>query len=102
MGILWYCALLRHFTGARIPGVRGHARPEVCKGPWSPRGSRGYAPHGYMGLMAGYASCCTQYIRCCPLGPCTDAVHGVPGHNRWGVAETPLPAKTQGRTVDCL
>ena len=31
------------------------------------------------------------------LGPCIDAVHGAPGHNRWGVAETPLPAKSQGR-----
>ena len=36
------------------------------------------------------------------LGPCIDAVHGAPGHNRWGVVETPLPAKSQGRTVDCL
>ena len=26
------------------------------------------------------------------------AVPGAAGHNRWGVAETPLPAKTQGRT----
>ena len=29
-----------------------------------------------------------------PFGPCTDAVHGAPGHNRWGVVETPLPVKT--------
>ena len=28
-------------------------------------------------------------------------VEGAPGHNRWGVAETPLPAKSQGRTGDC-
>ena len=27
-------------------------------------------------------------------------VEGAPGHNRWGVAETPLPAKSQGRTGD--
>ena len=32
--------------------------------------------------------------------PCTAAVHGAAGHNRWGVAETPLPAKTQGRNTD--
>ena len=32
MGILWYCASLRHFTGTRIPGVCGHGRPEVFKG----------------------------------------------------------------------
>ena len=35
----------------------------------------------------------------CSLGPCTDAVHGAAGHNRWGVAETPLLVKTQGRNV---
>ena len=28
-------------------------------------------------------------------------VEGAPGHNRWGVEETPLPAKSQGRTGDC-
>ena len=66
-----------------FPGVRCHGRPEVCKLPWSLRGSRGYAPHGYMGLMAEHAACCTQYTRCCPFGPCTGAVHGAPGHNRW-------------------
>ena len=27
-------------------------------------------------------------------------VEGAPGHNRWGVAETPLPAQSQGRTED--
>ena len=27
-------------------------------------------------------------------------VEGAPGHNRWGVAETPLPAKSHGRTGD--
>ena len=43
----------------------------------------------------------TTYNRCCPFGPCTDAVHGAPGHNRWGVVETPLPVKTQGETMNC-
>ena len=28
------------------------------------------------------------------------AVLGAAGHNRWGVAETPLPVKTQGRNLD--
>ena len=32
--------------------------------------------------------------------PCAVTVHGAPGHNRWGVAETPLPAKSQGRNMD--
>ena len=35
-----------------------------------------------------------------PFGPCTGAVHGAPGHNRWGVVETPLPVKTQGGTMN--
>ena len=45
-------------------------------------------------------SCLTTYNRYCSLGPCTDAVPGAAGHNRWGVAETPLPVKTQGRNLD--
>ena len=36
-----------------------------------------------------------QHVRCCSF-------YGAPGHNRWGVAETPLPAKSQGRNMDCL
>ena len=40
------------------------------------------------------------YIRCCPMVPVQFAFHGAAGHNRWGVAETPLPLKTQGRNMD--
>ena len=54
-----------------------------------------------MEVMAVHAACCTQCTRCCPFGPCTAAVHEAPSHNRWGVVETILPAKTQGRTLDC-
>ena len=46
-----------------------------------------------MGLMAGHAACCTQYTRCCPFGPCTAAVHGAPGHNRWGVVGDDTPCE---------
>ena len=53
-------------------------------------------------LRGAVCACCTQYTRCCSFGPCTDAVHGAPGHNRWGVVETPLPVKTQGGTMNCL
>ena len=53
-------------------------------------------------LRGAVCACCTQYTRCCPFGPCADAVHGAPGHNRWGVVETPLPVKTQGGTMNCL
>ena len=35
------------------------------------------------------------------LGSCAATVQRAPGHNRWGVSETTLPAKTQGRTLDC-
>ena len=34
--------------------------------------------------------------------PCAVTVRGVPGHNWWRVAETPLPATSQGRNMDCL
>ena len=46
--------------------------------------------------------CVVGLCRCTSLslGPCADAVQGAPGHNRWRVAETPLPAKSQGRTGD--
>ena len=70
-------------TGTRFPRVRGHSPLEVCKCPWSLRGSREYAPHGYMGLMAGLAACCTLYIRHFPLVPV----------QRWS---TELPATTVG------
>ena len=53
-------------------------------------------------LRGAVCACCTQYTRCCSFGPCTDAVHGAPGHKRWGVVETPLPGKTQGGTMNCL
>ena len=35
------------------------------------------------------------------LVPCTVTVRGAAGHNRWGVVERRLPARTQGRTADC-
>ena len=54
---------------SRFPEVRPHRRRVLLKRPWSLRGSGGYAPHGYMGLMAGYAVCCSPYTRCCPLVP---------------------------------
>ena len=92
-------------TGIRFRRVLGHRRFGVGKRPWSLWGSREYVPHGSMWLMAGPAACCTQYTRCVPfLFPCTCTVtvSGAAGHNRWGVVETPLPVKTQGRTADCI
>ena len=55
--------------GTRFHRVRGHRPLETCKSPWSLRGSRGYVPHGYMGLMAGHAACCTPYISHSSLVP---------------------------------
>ena len=46
--------------------------------------------------------CLSPYTRHCPFGPCTAAAHAAPGHNRWGVVETPLTVKTQGRNVGCF
>ena len=51
-----------------------------------PFGDRGDTPR--WGPMAGTAAC-------------TVTVSGAAGHKRGGVAETPLIARTQGRTVDC-
>ena len=66
------------------------------KAPGSHRGAE-----GDMAMAAlPRCSCLTTYNSYCSLGPCTDAVHGAAGHNRWGVAETPLPVKTQGRNLD--
>ena len=65
--LFWSDVVASVFTGTRFPGVHGFRHLEVYKSPWSLRGSRGYAPHGYMGLMVGHAACCTQYTRCCPF-----------------------------------
>ena len=69
--VLFWCSGLvaLAFTGTRSPRVHGYRPLEVCKRPWSLRGSRGYAPHGFMGPMAGYAACCAPYTRRCPLVP---------------------------------
>ena len=50
----------------------GHLGP--CERPWSL--DRGGEP------MAGTATCCTRYIRCCPFFPCTATVNGAASHNR--------------------
>ena len=87
--------------GTRCRRVHGHRPLEVCKGPWSLWGSRGYAPHGYIGADGGVCRLLHAVHQTFSLAPCTAMVHGAPGDNRWGVAETSLPVKTQGRTLDC-
>ena len=81
--LFWSDVVASAFAGARFPGVHGHRPPEVCESTWSLWGSRVYAPHGCMGLMAGYAACCTPYIRHFPLVPV----------QRWSIE---LPATTVG------
>ena len=52
-------------------GTRSHEYPAIAamKFPNAPGpfGDRGDTPR--WGLMAGFAACCTQYIRCCPWFP---------------------------------
>ena len=88
-GRLYWC--LWYFAGMGFSRVPGHRHRFVRWCPlvaWQPRGDGdGRA-----------CACCpflTQYVRCCALFPAV-RVYGAPGHNRWGEAETPLPAKSQG------
>ena len=65
-------------TGTRFPRVRGHSPLEVCKCPWSLRGSREYAPHGYMGLNEADGGACRLLYavhQTFSLGPCAAMVH---------------------------
>ena len=80
-------------TGTCLREVRLLALAEVSNGPWSLRGSRGMA-------MARASLVCSSlaWLHVFSSGPCTVRGPGAAGHNRWGVAETPLPAKTRGRT----
>ena len=59
-----------------------------------PSGDRGRWPWRALRWCAPRWPGCTSFSS----GPCTVRGPGAAGHNRWGVAETPLPVKTQGRT----
>ena len=49
-------------------------------------------------LLVAFSGSLHQTLSLCP---CAATVQRAPSHNRWGVSETTLPAKTQGRTLDC-
>ena len=49
-------------------------------------------------LLVSFSGSLHQTLSLCP---CAATVQRAPSHNRWGVSETTLPAKTQGRTLDC-
>ena len=89
--LFWSDVVASAFTGTRFLGVHGFRHLEVCKSPWSLRGSRVYAPHGCMGLMAGYAACCTPYIRHFPLVPV----------QRWSIELRPQPLGSGGDAASC-
>ena len=72
------------------PGYhRGTEEMAMAAPPCCPTSLRA-GPRGQRGRMS--------YIRRCPFVSQSCVVEGAPGHNRWRVAETPLPAKSQGRT----
>ena len=96
---IWTGFLLFFYAmGTRSHGVPSHSRDDVSKRPWSFRGSRGYAPMGAHGWVCRLLYAVHQMLS---LVPCTGTVSGAAGHNRWGVVERRLPAKTRGRTADC-
>ena len=70
---------------------------------WGGRGemAMAVASSARLAFLHGAVCASTMYIRCCPFVPCAATVHRAPGHNRWGVSETTLRVKTQGRTLDC-
>ena len=74
--LFWYewirvfCGTARRYVTLRVRAFLEYVAmlvPKFARASGPPRGSRGYAPHGYMGLMAGHAACCTHYTRCCPF-----------------------------------
>ena len=50
-------------------------------------------------LLVAFSGSLQQTLSLCPCA--ATVVQRAPSHNRWGVSETTLPAKTQGRTLDC-
>ena len=88
-------------TSTRFPEVRPHRRPCPTQAPLVPPGIEGICPSWLHGADGWDCSLLYAVHQVLSLGPCTGAVHGAPGHNRWGVVETPLPVKTQGGTMNC-
>ena len=84
----------------RSPEVHVHGLFEVHKGPWFPPRNRG--EWRWLRLLVVHVPSFHVVYQtlslCVPVQVCI--VEGAPGHNQWGVVETPLPAKSQGRTGD--
>ena len=97
-----YChfrLLVLLFKGTSFPRDRLLALPEFRKAPGL-SGGRGEMDNGGRFVRSSCPPVMT-YVRHFPFAPCAATVQRAPGHNRWGVSETTLPAKTQGRTLDC-
>ena len=92
----WVIAVLL-VGNRRVPG---RSLPEVCNHPWSSWCQWGNGSGGR--FVRSPLLSWNAVHQMLSLVPCVVTVHGAPGHNRWGVAETPLPAKSQGRNMDCL
>ena len=84
-------------AGMRVPRVRPHAPAVLGKGPWSRLGPRGMAME-----VASFSRCALALHRTTdtvPLVPVQLEFMELPATT---VGETPLPVKTQRRTMDCL
>ena len=87
------------FAGAGFSRAPGHRHLFVCLRPWS-LGGRGEMAMALLAHCLPHAARRRQSLSL-SLHACTVVVMGAAGHNRWGVVEMGLPAKTQGRTGDC-
>ena len=78
----WWYSLLVHVLmgmGTRLARARLLALLEVCKRPWSFRGSRGHAPMGANGWVCSLLYAVCQML---PLLHCTVTANGTAAHNR--------------------
>ena len=95
----WYCCFLPYdVTGTRLLRDRPLGHPDVRMRPWPLRRPRGDGNGGR--FVRSLCLPVTPYNRHCPLVPVQQQSTELPA-NRWGVSETTLPVKTQGRTLDC-
>ena len=85
-------------AGTRARRLPGSVLPEVRKRPKLPSWSGGEMAMAAPPRCARLFALLQTLSLCVPVQVCV--VQGAPGHNRLGVAETPLPAKSQGRTGD--
>ena len=99
-----YCRfrlLVLLLTGTRLLRVRLLGHPDVRKRPWPLRRPRGDGNGGRFVRSPCLPSWRGLRLYAVPLFPVQQQSIELPGPNRWGVSETTLLVKTQGRTLDC-